>query len=79
MPSKHKGGKKTWRKEPVKMEALPEIVNVRCCCTPKKILGIIPATMLRDLKLKYFGNEIAVYGDGHDMAFWNKQDGFVAA
>ena len=75
----HRKGKKSWRKGKIDESNLPEILNVRCCCTPKKILGIIPATLIKDLKLKYFDDEIAVYGDGRDMAFWNSQEGFVAS
>lgn len=75
MPHKRKG--KTWKKGKVDTSNLPELLNVRCCCTPKKVLGIIPAKFVKSLKLKYFGDEIAVYGDGNDISYWVKQEGFV--
>jgi len=75
----HRKKGKSWKKGKVDMTNLPSILNVRCCCTPKKILGIIPATFIRDLKVKYFGNEIAIYGDGNDISYWMKQEGFIPA
>ena len=79
MPHKKKG--KTWRKEPVNINDAPEVLNVRCCCTPKKILGFIPLEFAKNYILKYFGDdkEIAVYGDGNDLSYWNRQEGFVGA
>lgn len=70
-----KGGK-TWRKGKVDMNALPEVLNVRCCCTPKNILGTIADNFAKKYKIKRFGNEVAVYGDGNPLSFWLKQEGF---
>ena len=76
----HKRKGKTWKKGKVDINDAPKILNVRCCCTPKKILGMLPLDIAKRFSLKIFGDgEIAVYGDGNDISYWNNQEGFVGA
>lgn len=75
----HRKKGKTWKKGKVTGE-LPGILNVRCCCTPTKILGTVAREFAKGFTLKYFGesNEIAIESHDKTLSFWEQQKGFVA-
>ena len=59
------------------------MINVRCCCDPNKILGVLVRD-IDDMEKRYFVSkdgskrELAVDSHGRDINYWDEIEGFVA-